>query len=181
MVCAYDGYCRSRQQLKSTLFIRKNAISWYATEAFSMSIWKPFQSKIVQKKAKAKPGSLLGRHRPKDRPCSRFFRLGKVFKTARPVSICRRDQIDTLANRRWAFIIVRILNNAYPGTITERYKCIILLNASCPSPDDRVPGDKIDDDNYHYIFDYYDDDHTDFKISLPHKKSLKNLVQFSAM
>ena len=33
-------------------------------------------------------GSLLGRHRPKDRPSSRFFGLGQVFKTARPVSIC---------------------------------------------------------------------------------------------
>ena len=60
----------------------------------------------------------------------------------------------------------------------------MLLNASCPSPHDRVPSDKIDDDDDHYIYDYYDDDHTDFKMwqgSLPHKKSFKNLVQFSAM
>ena len=30
-----------------------------------------------------------------DPPCSRFFRLGKVLKTARPASICRLDQYDT--------------------------------------------------------------------------------------
>ena len=43
----------------------------------------------------SKNGSLLGRHRPNDGPSSRFFGLGKVFKTARPVSICRSDKIDT--------------------------------------------------------------------------------------
>ena len=44
-------------------------------------------------------GSLFGRHRLKDRATSRFFGLRKVLKTAEPVSICCRDQIDTLANR----------------------------------------------------------------------------------
>ena len=48
-------------------------------------------------------GSLLGRHQPKDRPSSRIFGL---FKTARPASICRRDQIDTFTSRKWACIIL---------------------------------------------------------------------------
>ena len=49
-----------------------------------------------------------------------------------------------------------------------------MLIAYCP-PDDRVPGDKIDHDDY--IYHYYDD-HTEFKMwqgSLPHKKGIPRL------
>ena len=36
-----------------------------------------------------------------------------MFKTARPVSICHRERIDKLANRRWAYIILVKMTDWY--------------------------------------------------------------------
>ena len=57
---------------------------------------------------------------------------------------------------------------------TINFVCFCNGHASCPSPDDRVPGDKIDDgDDYDYDYDEDYHDSTNFKMwqgSLPHKK-----------
>ena len=54
----------------------------------------------------------------------------------------------------------------------RRSKTLKLLHVHCSPPDDRVPGDKIDDyeDDYHYHYH----DSTESKMwqdSLPHKKA----------